>query len=139
MMPQSCDEEPPAEINVFSDGSWKNTRHQIWGIGGAGVFWPHRRVEDAPLTDAEYSMAFETQRGDGLGLATLLQGYGGSSTRTEIAGGIVALLGPGPIHLGVDSQAFLQTGLKYQSMLLNNGIPQRPYGCVKDGDLWAYF
>ena len=42
----------------------------------------------------------------GIGLAGILAGRFGSSTRAEIAGGILHLLAPGPAHIGTDSQAF---------------------------------
>ena len=41
-------------------------------------------------------------------LYTPIGGYTCSSTRTELAAAIIALVANGPVHIGTDSQAFLE-------------------------------
>ena len=73
----------------------------------------------------------------GIGLAGILAGRFGSSTRAEIAGGILHLLAPGPAHIGTDSQAFLA---KAKSVLEAPCLaPRRPFALQPDGDLWQSF
>ena len=41
-------------------------------------------------------------------LFSKIGGYGGSSTRTEIAAGIIAICANGPVHVASDSKAFVK-------------------------------
>ena len=100
--PAKCDEHAPNHINVYSDGSFKNPRSRHWSLGGAGVWWPAR---DHGLSKSEFEMAFESKAADGVKLRTAIGGFGGSSTRCEIAACILALAAPGPVHIGTDSKA----------------------------------
>ncbi len=52
-------------------------------------------------------MGFETQEVEGVSIKTNLVGYGGSSTRAELAAIILALSADIPIHAGTDSKAFI--------------------------------
>ena len=73
----------------------------------------------------------------GIGLAEILAGRFGSSTRAEIAGGILHILAPGPAHIGTDSQAFLSKAKKVlEAPCL---APRRPFALRTDGDLWQAF
>ena len=69
--------------------------------------------------------------------AGILVGQLGSSTRAEIAGGIAALLQPFPVHIGIDSEAFLCKA----TQILEKSVaqPRMPYPLQRDGDLWQIF
>ena len=116
-MPEPCKCKPPKDINVFSDGSWLFPLKQYLGIGGAGVWWPKRVVNSTEdqdndqlihrLSKAESEIAIAEQTKKGTRLFTKIGGYAGSSTRTELAAGIIAICAWGAIHLGSDSRAFV--------------------------------
>jgi hypothetical protein len=59
--PNPCNEQPPEEINVFSDGSFRNPRKQAWSLSAAGVWWPGRRMDEEDLTEAEDELAMQEQ------------------------------------------------------------------------------
>ena len=112
-----CIRKAPDNINVYSDGSWMTPTKRFLSLGGAGIWWPGRTLNREnddndlyymPLSDAEYEIAFHKQEADGLTLYTKMGGYSGSSTRTELGAGIVAMAAHGPIHLASDSQAFVK-------------------------------
>ena len=61
---------------------------------------------------------------------------GGSSTRMELAAGIIARAAKGPVHLGTDSQAFMTKANWIHGMISQDLQPKRPWALHKDGDLW---
>ena len=106
-MPYKCNVRPPNDINVYTDGSWKNPLMQYLGLGGAGVWWPNRNTAVYHrLNQPEKKFAQHIQYDNGLMLYTSIGGYSGSSTRTELAAAIIAMMANGPVHIGTDSQAF---------------------------------
>ena len=72
-------------------------------------------------------------------LFTPIGGFGGSSTRTELAAAIVAIIANGPVHIGSDSQAFIDKA----SDILHKLRIGKPVKCnwktTSDGDLWEHF
>ena len=98
---------------------------------------PPDRVQ--PLTVAEQEIATAQLEGDGVTLIAQVGGYGGSSTRAELAAGIVALASDRPVHLGSDSQAFLMKAKAVQAMVVDKQQPKRPFAAQRDGDLWSHF
>ena len=109
-----CKNEPPEEIKVYSNGSLINTRTNSFKLAGAGVWWPNRkdsgicvRIRDKPLSEAELDLAFASQKEEGLELSVAIAGMGGSSTRAEIAAGIIAMAADTEVHMGTDSKAFM--------------------------------
>ena len=67
-----------------------------------------------------------------------IPGFRYSSTRTEIAAGIVALFACGPIHQASDNLSFV----RYANYLIEHGdqATHKPWQLMRDGDLWeAYF
>ena len=75
---------------------------------------PNRQIEHNsgecirnPISEAESDLAHFRQEVGGLALFTKIGGYTGSSTRTELAAGIIALCANGPAHIGSDSKAFV--------------------------------
>jgi ribonuclease HI len=134
-----CEAEPPDDINVYSDGSFKNPRRPIYSLAGAGIWWPNRKLENDPLSRSETEMSLERQESGGAALRAWLAGFGGSSTRAELAAGIVALQYIGPVHLGTDSQAFLSKAMMLRDMAKKGKKPRRPWNTQRDGDLWEIF
>ena len=63
-------------------------------LGAAAAWWPTRN--DNTIGDAEADVAVVDFTETGISLQTNLVGCGGSSTRTEIAGGIMAIASPHP-------------------------------------------
>ena len=66
-------------------------------------------------------------------------GFGGSSTRAEIAAGIIAMASHDEVHMGTDSQSFLTRARVSLNMIENKQTPKRPWSTQKDGDLWHTF
>jgi hypothetical protein len=148
--PWRCLVAAPEAINVYTDGSWLNPLKQFLGLGGAGVWWPHRHI-DVPstqplsyrkrLSDAEEELAHHRQLDGGLQLFTKIGGFSGSSTRTELAAGIIAICANGPVHIGSDSKAFVDKANELLEIISTGDDPQdrRPWSLTNDGDLWAHF
>ena len=55
----------------------------------------------------------------------------------ELAAAIIAVAGPGPVHIGTDSQSFMTKAKAVQQLVRDCLMSQRPWGVQKDGDLWA--
>ncbi len=120
-VPHRCRLPAPKSINVYSDGSWLYPTQKILGLGGAGVWWPGRDINHAHrLSPAEKELGHYTQLDEGLRLYSPIGGFGGSSTRTELAAAILAIAANGPIHLGTDSQAFLDRATRVIQDVRNN-------------------
>ena len=139
-LPHKCTAKAPQEINVYSDGSWIFPIQQYLGLGGAGVWWPGRDINVHHfLSPAEKELGHFKQQQQGLLLYTPIGGYSGSSTRTELAAAILALAANGPIHLGTDSQAFLDTATAIIANIRKDKKQKRNWQLVSDGDLWYHF
>ncbi len=72
-------------------------------------------------------------------LYTPIGGYHGSSTRTELAAAIIAILANGPVHIGTDSQAFHDRAQRILSNLRNGKKHKYNWMTKTDGDLWQHF
>ena len=109
----------------------------MFGLGGAGVWWPDRSSVDKPLHSNEESCAIHAWKPDGLALWGGVFGPMLDSTRTEIAAGLLALSGPGPIHFASDNLNFVRDA----NRILNTvGFrPKKPWSLLPNGDLWAIF
>ncbi len=139
-LPYKCHRKPPKDINVYTDGSWVFPRKQFLGIGGAGVWWPGRdpRVSHL-LSKGEKELAYFKQLEDGLMLYTPIGGYTGSSTRTELAAAIIAILANGPTHIGTDRQAFCDKANNILWHLRARKKLKINWKLSSDGDLWDHF
>ena len=107
-------------------------------MGGSGVWWPQRDLKTRPLSVAEQTIALQKQHEDGIKLYAKIGGYSGSSTRTEIAAGIIATCANGPVHIGSDSEVFV---LKAKCIIkhIQNGHANRcNWKLVSDGALSMY-
>ncbi len=72
-------------------------------------------------------------------LYTSIGGYTGSSTRTELAAAIIAILANGPVHIGTDSQAMLDRAQQILCNLRKGKASKTNWMLVSDGDLWHHF
>jgi hypothetical protein len=139
-LPYECHRKAPADINVYTDGSWIYPLEQYLGLGGAGVWWPGRNTAVCHrLSPAERELAHSSQYADGLMIYTPIGGYAGSSTRTELAAAILALAANGPVHIGTDSQAFHDRAIRILSNLRKGKKQKGKWQLVSDGDLWQHF
>ena len=139
-LPYKCHRKAPSEINVYTDGSWVNPLHQYLGLGGAGVWWPGRDINVSHrLSPGEKDLAYHDQLSHGLMLYTPIGGYTGSSTRTELAAAILAVVANGPVHIGTDSQAFHDKALHVLGRLRKGKANCTKWQLVSDGDLWQQF
>ncbi len=139
-LPNKCSVAAPHDINVYSDGSWLYPMNQFLGLGGAGVWWPGRDINVSHrLSPAERELGHHQQHTDGLSLHTPIGGLSGSSTRTELAAAILALAANGPIHLGTDSQAFMDRANKVINNIRKGCKRKRHWQMTSDGDLWYHF
>ena len=147
-LPHACSLAAPPFINVHSDGSWLHPLKKFLGLGGAGVWWPNRILKNngttmkpRPLSIAEYHMAMHTVEEDGVGvrLYTNIGGYSGSSTRTELAAGIIALCAEGPVHIGSDSEVFVKRANQLIQQVADAEYINHNWKFTSDGDLWEHF
>eukprot|EP00973_Karenia_brevis_P085518 11866070-Karenia_brevis.AAC.1 len=68
-----------------------------------------------------------------------LPGPSTSSTRAELLGFCLAMLGDIPIHAAIDNSAVVDKGTKLIQQLRRTRkyTPRTPYSLQVDGDLWA--
>ena len=137
--PRSCVEHAPESINVYSDGSWLFPLRQFLGLGGAAVVWPRRDLQTQPLSQAEIELTYLDDTDNGITLITAIGGYGGSSTRTELAAGIIAICADGPVHIGTDSAAFLAKATILLESIAYDFKVNTNFKTQSDGDLWEHF
>ena len=112
--------DAPAQPNVYTDGSWLHGTKQFLGIGGAGVWWPKRQLNKnglltsyyKPISEGKEKMCFIEQNNDGVNCYSNTGGFSGSSTGTELAAGILAILAHGPIHIASDNKGFVSKTIK---------------------------
>ena len=138
---QEVKDPAPEEINVYTDGALKNPLHHFWGLGGFGVWWPKRDPATSPLSTAEHQYAATIILNGGIELCGTLTGHCGSSTRSKLAAAIFALVAPGPVHIGTNSQAMMDTMKKllawHETTQRKSKWPlKKPWAMVNDGDLW---
>ena len=69
-LPWDCSRAAPADINVYTDGSWQFPLRPMFGLGGAGVWWPNRNLVDHRANEAECDLAQVEQTDDGVLLYT---------------------------------------------------------------------
>jgi ribonuclease HI len=138
-LPYKCTLKPPEQINVYTDGSWKFPLRQYFALGGAGVWWPSRNINTLRVSQAESDLAHVVADNDGVRLYTAIGGYAGSSTRTELAAGIIAMSSHGPVHIGSDSEAFVNQANIVLQHLKDKGVCKICWQTTSDGDLWQHF
>ena len=92
-----------------------------------------------PLSEAELDLAYASAKNDGIELSVAVTGMGGSSTRAEIAAGIIAIAADREIHMGTDSKAFMDRANIILQMIKDQRKPKLPWSTQQDGDLCRFF
>ena len=100
---------------------------------------PARCLQKHRASHAEDDLAYIASDGEGVRLFTALGGFSGSSTRTEIAAGIIATSCHGPVHIGSDSQVFVDQANVILDQIRDGCIAKRCWKTTSDGDLWEHF
>ena len=87
-----------------------------------------------PLSAVDEEIAHYRQSSNGVQLFTAIGGFGGSSTRTELAAGIIAICCNGPAHIGSDSRAFVDKANGIIQHIASGVDPQqgRPWNLCDD-------
>ena len=132
-----CEQPAPPTINVYTDGSRTIPTDDRWGLGAFGVWERERTIDNEPLNDIEDNHLVAENYKDGLAISGILTGMNNSSTRTEICGGIGALLANKPRHIGADNKAFTQ--MANRIIKGENITRKKQWPLHKDGDLWEVF
>jgi ribonuclease HI len=92
-----------------------------------------------PLSAAEKELAYVKHDHEGVRLYTSIGGFSGSSTRTELAAGIIGICAWGPVHIGSDSEVFVNNANNMLHNIKHNIKPKVPWKLMHDGDLWEHF
>jgi hypothetical protein len=98
----------PAHINIFSDGTATRPANLNWSVAAYGTFAPNRDLACHPLTTSEHDLYHHRAQPDGVDAWGAVNGPRAASARSELAGGIAAMLAPYPIHLGSDNLGFVK-------------------------------
>ena len=119
---------------TFTDGSLTHPQTPEWSLAGVGVVHIGRDTAESPLHHTEQHCALHDTTGVNTKLWAPLPGQFCSSTRAEIAAGLLDIASPGPVAIRTDSKVFLD-GL---SKMLDDPLftPRRPWGLTANGDLW---
>ena len=84
-------------------------------------------------------MAIHEVTDGGVRLYTKIGGFAGSSTRTELAAGIIAVCAHGPVHIGSDGEVFVNGAKRLISIINDQGSALPNWKLISDGDLWEHF
>jgi len=139
VLPYHCVFIAPDIINVYTDGSWINPQKFHFALGGAGVWWPTRTLVSKPMSTAELELTQHIICSNGIRVFAAIGGFSGSSTRNELAAGIIAMCAYGPVHLASDSKVFVDKANEIVKNLTKNPDDKTNYSTWSDGDLWMYF
>ena len=115
--PSRVEQEPPENINVYSDGAVKIPSCQQLAIGGFGIWWPnqgqheeHQQQQQQPQqqpqqeeqqTQLMYSETWNGGKAEWAPMKSMWQ----SSTRAELAALVIATSRNLAIHIGIDNAA----------------------------------
>ena len=88
---------------------------------------------------AELELTHHLVCNNGIRVFAAIGGFSGSSTRNELAAGIISMCAYGPVHLASDSKIFVDEANKIIKNLTRNPEDKSNYSTKSDGDLWAYF
>ena len=83
-------------------------------------------------------LSYVVQESGGVTLCTNIGGFAGSSTRTEIAAGIIAISSHGLIHIGSDSEVFVAGANHIIDCVALGGSGSKCWMIHSVGDLWHH-
>ena len=133
-LPAPVLDNTPEDITIYSDGRNSSLVVADWALFGADCFHPGRDLSAQPWGAEELALGDPAFLPNGCGLHFALGGSRASSTPTEVARLILALLRPGAVHVGVDNA----TVVRWTQAILD-GCPHATagrWGLTPDGDLW---
>ena len=104
-------------------GSWEWGRH-------------HAQLSPEELAFSRLVGHTNPARNGGILLAGSIAGVYNSSTRSELAGVITALLKPVPIHIALDNKGVV---IRANGIIAGTWRPRRHWELIADGDLWQLF
>ena len=129
----------PIDINVYTDGSWQFPLRHYFALGGNGVWWPGRDISRHRVREAELELSYVVQECEGVTLCTNIGGFAGSSTRTEIAAVLIAVCSHGAVHIGSDSEVFVNEANEIISKAALGDVGPKCWMVHSDGDFWHHF
>ena len=144
--PENVKGKPAKKPDCFTDGGVKNPSNQQWAVVGFGIWH-----EVASVGTEEPTLHHERYVDDGVARWGPMAGFSTSSTRNELAGGILSLFIPKPVHIASDSSGFVDKAnflIKAAHIWLmtygsSHHASRNPCGTVWglqiDGDLWEIF
>ena len=104
-------------------------------VGGVGVWWPGRNLQDGPLNNNEENVVTRTSV-KGVMLSATLLGHRASSTRAELGDGMADVFAAkAATHQGTDSMAYLLKA----TQILKGVLPNKPWAILTDCDIWEDF
>ena len=103
--PEKIEEEAPEERNVYTGGALKNPISQRLAIAGFGAWWPGRGQDDTHILEDNKGVVHIEEQSGGLATWAPMRGAWASSTRSELAGLVVAMGTNIAIHVGIDNAA----------------------------------
>ena len=103
-MPESCIRKAPEEINCYTDGSLLHVIAEAWKIEGVGCWWPKRA--EPPNDKGKHLMHWD-ETAEGKMAWAQFNGLKGSSTRSETAALMLAMLADTAVTVGTDSLSML--------------------------------
>ena len=132
-----CDALPPAEPNVYTDGTNSQPRWHQFALGAFGTWWKDRTLSTHPLSTTEETVVNAIEGHGSTGTFQHLPSPSMSSMRAELAGGVAAACANGPMHLASDNLGFVIMATK----IIENpqAFPHKPWGTTANGDLWQLF
>ena len=130
--PEACSENAPSEPNMYTDGSLRRPTLHQYSLGGFGILCRSRNLQLDALHHNEQNLAHIDERSGDVHLYAPLPGSRCSSTRTEVAGILLALFRPGPVHIASDSRSAVVT----MQSILQKQPRMKPWNLHPNGDLW---
>ena len=125
--------DSPEVPNVYTDGGLMHPSQVNWQLGTYATWHPQRVMQSEPVSDFELDNASLRVQPNGIALAGKLADFASSSTRLEIAAGVLAMARPQPISVLSDSASFLK---KANAILINPFAKQsKPWPLQTNGDL----
>ena len=98
----------------------ENPNEASWRIGGAGTWWPGRKLGNMKPSEAEEKYTQYTQKEEGVMASTTFNSLMNSSTRCEMGAALVAISPDAPVHVGIDNTTTVMEG---------NNIPEDRFSC----------
>ena len=103
-LPDECLAVAPQKKNCYSDGSLRNVKGGTWKIGGVGCWWPKR---GEPPNEKVEDLMHWGETAEGKMAWAQFNGLKGSSTRSETAALMLAMLADTAVTVGTDSLSML--------------------------------